>query len=114
MEFNLNKIDPNVLGQFKQIKCNDGSVWLVRFKEDKPAHVTVSGVKTDWRGNQSLAVEIGRENRDIEAIVSIFRTSTNYYTVSGVYKGKSMTQRCSSIDDVSNFIKNKFCKTLLK
>ena len=113
MDFNLNKIDPNVLGQFKQIKSDDG-VWLVRFKEDKPAHVTASGVKTDWRGNQSLAVEIGRENRDIEAIVSIFRTSTNYYTVSGVYKGKSMSQRCSSIDDVSNYIKNKFCKTLLK
>lgn len=113
MDFNLNKIDPNVLGQFKQVKSDNG-LWLVRFKEDKPAYVKVAGVKTDWQGNQSLAVEIGRENREVEAIVSIFRTSTNYYTVSGVYKGKSLSQRCTSIEDASNFIKNKFCKTLLK
>ena len=112
MEFRVNKIDPNVLGQFKQIKSDEG-LWLVRFKEDKPANVTLSGVKTDWQGNQSIAVEISRENREIDAIVSIARSSTNYYTVSGIYKGKTKSQRCSSIDDVSNYLKQNFCKTLL-
>lgn len=112
MNINLNKFDPNVLGQFKQVK-SDEALYLIRFKDEKPMHVKVESKEIDWRGNQSVKIEIGRENRELEAIVIIERMSANYYAVIGVYRGKHKSQRFKSIEEISNFLKQNFCKTLL-
>lgn len=111
MKFNINKIDPVVLGQFKLINTEDG-LWLFRFKSDEPANVMISTVKRDWRETQSFSVNVGREDRTIETIISILRTSANYYTVNGTIKGQTKSQRCGSIEDVSNYIKENFCINL--
>lgn len=112
MKFNINLIDPNVLGQFNQIKTEDG-LWLYQFVDDKPAHVVINGIRRDWKDNQSFSVDVYRENRTIKAIVNVLRTSANYYTVNGYKNGKTFSQRCSNVEDVSNYIKTKFCRTLL-
>ena len=112
MKFNINLIDPNVLGQFNQIKTEDG-LWLYHFVEDKPARVVISNVEKDWQNNQTFKVNVVRENRTIETIVNVLRTSANYYTVNGYKKGKTFSQRCSNVEEVSNYIKTKFCKSLL-
>ena len=100
-----------VLGQFKLINTEDG-LWLFRFKNDEPASVIISDIKRDWRETQTLSVNVGREDRTIETIVSILRTSANYYTINGVINGKTKSQRCTSIEEVSNYIKENFCRNL--
>ena len=113
MNINLNKIEPNVLCQFQKYETDDG-VWLIRFRNDKPANVIIKGVDVDYKGNQSIFVNVGRENREIDAIVGIIRSSPNYYTVHGFYKGKTKIKKCASTEDVSNFIKLNFCKNLIQ
>lgn len=85
MNINLKKIDPDVLINFKQVE-SDKDVWLIRFKNEQ----------------------------EIEAIVNISRTSANYYLVIGVYRGKSKSQRFCNVEEISNYLKQNFCKTLLE
>lgn len=113
MKFNINLIDAHVLGQFNQIRTEDG-LWLYQFEKHEPPQVAVSPVQKDWEDNQTFNVRVFRESRTIETIVCIMRTSANYYTVNGYKKGKTFSKRCSNIEDVSNYIKTNFCKTLIK
>lgn len=113
MKFNINLIDPNVLGQFNQIKTEDG-LWLYQFVDNDAPEISISKIEKDyWKGTQSFEVEVARENRTIETLVNVLRTSANYYTVNGYKNGKTFSQRCSNVEDVSNYIKTKFCKSLL-
>lgn len=112
MNINLNKIDPHVLYQFTQVQSDEG-VWLIRFKIDKPASIVIREPEQDWSGNQSFTVKFGRECRDVEAIVYIERTSANYYSVIGIYAGKTKNKKFNNLEDVSNYIKLNFCKNLL-
>lgn len=113
MNINLNKIEPNVLHQFEKYETEDG-IWLVRFKMNKPAGVVIKGVDVDFDGNQKINIKVGRENRELDAIVGIVRSSPNYYTVHGFYKGKTKIQKCASMEEISNFIKLNFCKNLIQ
>lgn len=85
MNINLNKISPDVLINFNQVESDEG-VWLIRFEKEK----------------------------EVEAIVNISRTSANYYLVIGVYRGKSKSQRFCNVEEISNYLKQNFCKTLLE
>ena len=111
MKFNINKIDPVVLGQFKLIYTEEG-LWLFRFKSDEPACVRVSEIKRSFREEQTFSVLVDREDRTIETIVCVLRTSANYYTINGVINGKTKSQRCTSIEEFSNYIKENFCRNL--
>ncbi len=111
MKFNINKIDPVVLGQFKLINTEDG-LWLFRFKNDKPAWIRISEIKRSFREEQSFSVCVDREDRTIETMVCVLRTSANYYTVNGVINGETKSQRCANIESVSNYIKENFCRNL--
>ena len=84
MEFNLNKIDPNVLGQFKLIKSDDG-IWLIR-----------------------------AENQYIETIICIIRTSKNYYTAVSFCKGKTTVRSFGTLEEISSYIKLNYCRSILQ
>ena len=110
---NLNLFDQNVLGNFKVDKLSDGSIRLIRHVSEEPGPVKIETLCPDYNGTQRFFLKVGRENRAIDCCVVIVRTSENCYIVAGANQINSYYMRCANVSEVSNFLKNNFCRTLL-
>ncbi|MBQ8427180.1 MAG: hypothetical protein IJX16_05430 [Clostridia bacterium] len=110
---NLNLFDQNVLGCFRVETLKDGSVRLFRYTDEGASKVSFKPSHVSYTGTQYFNVAVERENREIECIVSIIRSSENCYIVIGSDKSKCEYKRLANVSEVSNFLKNNFCRTLL-
>lgn len=110
---NLNLLDQNVLGSFKVDKLSDGSLRLIRYANDEESKVNFKPNGSDYYGAQRFLLTVGRENRDVACCVVIMRTSENCYIVVGANQKNSYYLRCANLAEVSNFLKNNFCRTLI-
>ncbi len=110
---NLNLFDRNVLGDFRVLTLKDGSVRMIKYENEEKPKVTFKTSYTGYNGEQNFNISVERENRTVECVIIIIRSSVNCYIVMGADRNKSMYQRFANISEVSNFIKNNFCRTLL-
>ena len=109
---NLNLFDPNVLGNFKVQKLADNSVRLLRYKSECAGAVSFKPSHTGFDGTRYFNLSVAKENREVDCVVTIIRTSENCYIVIGS-GDRSEYQRFSNVVEISNYIKANFCRTLL-
>ena len=110
---NLNLFDQNVLGDFRVLRLTDGSVRMIKYENEEKPKVTFKPSYTGYNGEQNFNISVERENRTVACVIIIIRSSVNCYIVVGADRAKSLYQRFANISEVSNFIKNNFCRTLL-
>lgn len=110
---NLNLFDQNVIGDFRCRTLEDGSVRLIQYKDESAGEVSFNLGYNGYNGKRVFNVVVERENREIERVIIIIRSSENCYIVIGSDDNKSVYQRFANIAEISNFIKNNFCRTLL-
>ena len=114
MQISLNRIDPNVLGQFRYNVIGDDSMILLRYdSEDKP-NVVFKSQGENTRGDQYFSFTVGAEDRTINCIIQIHRTSKNCYIVLASDKKETKYRRLSTVSEISDFIKQNYCRTLLQ
>ena len=109
---NLNLFDPNVLGNFKVQKLADNSVRLLRYKDERDGAVSFKPSHTGFNGTRYFNLSVAKENREVDCVITIIRTSENCYIVIGS-GDKSEYKRLSNVVEISNYIKANFCRTLL-
>ena len=114
MQISLNKIDPNVLGQFRYNVLDDDSLVLVRFDSEKPPYVSFKSGEADYPGSQSFGFVVYPEDRTINCIIQISRTSSNWYVIMASDKTRTQFKRVSTVQAVSDFIKVNYCRTLMQ
>ena len=110
---NINMLDPNVVGEFRMRQLEDGSIRLVRFENESAPTVNFKKSYNGYNNEQRFELVVPRENRLVDGMIIILRSSHNCYIVVGSDLKKSVYERLSSIKDVNEFIKNNFCRTLL-
>lgn len=81
----INKLPAEVIMQFERYNRQDNSLVLMRYNEAQK----------------------------VEAVVIIFRTSTNHYVVAGSTEKYSRAGNGKTVAEVGAFIKRHFCRTLL-
>ena len=109
---NLNLIEPNVLSDFIVIKHEDNSVRLVRYQDNSAVKVAFKESYKGYDGAQRFELTVPKENRTVEAVAVIMRTSHNCYIVVASDLNKSSYKRCTNAEEVSSFLKSNYCRTL--
>ena len=108
----LEKFDQNVLNSFRYSLRPDGSLLLVRFEDENIAKLEFKEVYTSSPCNKQYLISIDKENRAIESIAQVIRTSQNCYIVIASNKEKTEYKRCANIQAISDFLKASYCRTL--
>lgn len=108
----LEKFDQNVLNSFRYTVLQDGSLRLVRFEDENIAKLNFKEVFTTSPCEKQYLISISKENRAIESVVQIMRTSQNCYIVVASNKEKTEYQRFANIQAISDFLKASYCRTL--
>ena len=99
-------LSPNVCGSFETvIQAGDG-MCLIRHRKIQEFNLAL---EKRW-GNYSL--EVKQERQEVEACVTITRTSANRYFVTGIERGKFLTFKGCNLKEVSEFISDNFCPRL--
>ena len=114
MQISLNKIDPNVLGQFRYNILDDESLVLVRYDSEKPPHVAFNSAEGGYPGSQCFGFTVYPEDRTINCIIQVYRSSKNCYIILASDKTKTTYKRCGTVQQVSDFIKANYCRTLMQ
>lgn len=90
----------------------DNSVILIRYNRKEKAAPEFRLVNKYYGGAESYSITIPNNQRNVDAIVLLCRTSKNNYAITGyTYKGIKMCS-ATSLEDVDALIKEHFCKTL--
>lgn len=112
-KISLNLFDPNVIGGFRVKELKDGSLMLIRYKDERAGAVHFKKLYDGYNGEQRYELVFDRENRLIECVIHLIRTSHNCYILMGSTEERTSYERLASIKDVSDHIKANFCRTLL-
>ena len=112
-KISLNLFDPNVIGGFRTKELKDGSVVFIRYKDECAGAVHFKKIYDGYKGEQIFQIICDRENRYIECMIQLIRTSHNCYILMGSTEEKTHYERVASIKEVNDYIKANFCRTLL-
>lgn len=109
----VNKLPAEVIMQFKRYNRQDNSLVLIRYKEEQETQPIVKKQGVTFAGTHIYELELPQVQRQVEAVVIIFRTSTNHYIVTGSNEKYSRAGNGKTVAEVGAFIKRHFCRTLL-
>lgn len=112
-KISMNLFDPNVVGGFRVKELKDGSLVFIRYKDERAGAVHFKKLYDGYNGEQRYEITVDRENRLIECVIHLIRTSHNRYIVMGSTEEKTSYESVASIKEVNDYIKANFCITLI-
>lgn len=110
---NTNKFPVEVDMQFKRQILPDNSLVLTRYKDGASTQPILKQTGKTFGGTLIYDLRITPPKEVVEAVILVCRKSTNHYCVSGFTNKFTKIEHLKSSQEVGEFIKRWFCRTLL-